>query len=50
MKIHKHVSQKVIDANRQNAQHSHGPTRTRGKEAVRHNSLDARAVSPSTCV
>jgi hypothetical protein len=39
MSIHKHVSQNVIDANRKNSHHSHGPTTSRGKEAVRHNAV-----------
>lgn len=39
MHIHKHVSQKVIDANRKNSHHSHGPVTTRGKESVRCNAL-----------
>lgn len=39
MKIHKHVSRKVIEANRKNSHHGHGPTTTRGKEAVRHNAV-----------
>jgi hypothetical protein len=39
MKIHKHVSRKVIEANRKNSRHSHGPTTTTGKEAVRHNAV-----------
>ena len=39
MHIHKHVSRKVIDANRKNSHHSRGPVTTRGKEAVRHNAV-----------
>jgi hypothetical protein len=37
--IHKHVSQKVIAANGKNSHHSHGPTTTRRKNAVRHNAV-----------
>jgi hypothetical protein len=39
MHIRKRVSRKVIEANRNNCHHSHGPTTTRGKEAVRHNAV-----------
>lgn len=39
MHIHKTVTQKVIEANRKNSNHSHGPTTTRGKRAVRHNAV-----------
>ena len=39
MHIRKHVSKKVIEANRENSHHSHGPTTTRGKAAVRHNAV-----------
>ena len=39
MSIHKHVSQKVIDANRRNCRHGHGPATTKGKEIVRYNAI-----------
>jgi hypothetical protein len=39
MHIRKHVSREVIEANRKNSHHSHGPITTRGKEAVRHNAV-----------
>jgi hypothetical protein len=39
MKIRKHISRDVIDSNRKNSHHGHGPTTTRGKEAVRHNAV-----------
>ncbi len=39
MHIHRHVSKKVIDANRKNSHHSHGPTTSRGKQAVRYNAV-----------
>jgi hypothetical protein len=39
MKIRKHISRDVIEANRKNSHHSHGPTTTRGKHTVRHNAL-----------
>ncbi len=39
MSIHKKVTQRVIESNRKNSRHSHGPTTTRGKEAVRHNAV-----------
>ena len=39
MHIHKHVSRKVIEANRKNSHHGHGPTTTRGKQAVRYNAV-----------
>ena len=39
MHIHKHVSRKVIEANRRNSHHSRGPTTTRGREAIRHNAV-----------
>jgi hypothetical protein len=39
MHIHKHVSRKVIEANRNNSHHSHGPTTTWGKQAVRYNAV-----------
>jgi hypothetical protein len=39
MSVHKHVSQKVLDVNRRNSHHGHGPTTTKGKEAVRHNAV-----------
>ena len=39
MHIHKHVSRRVIEANRKNSHHGHGPTTTRGKQAVRYNAV-----------
>ena len=39
MHIHKHVSREVIEANRDNSRHGHGPTTTRGKQAVRFNAV-----------
>ena len=39
MKIRKHISRKVIAANQKNSHHSHGPTTTRGREAIRHNAV-----------
>src|SRR5277367_1997921 len=39
MKIKKTVSQKVIDANRRNAQRNTGPTSPAGKRAVRYNAM-----------
>jgi len=39
MKITKTVSQKVIDANRKNAQCNTGPTSSHGKDTVRYNAV-----------
>ena len=39
MSIHKHVSQKVIDANRRNSHHGHGPITNKGKQTVRYNAV-----------
>ena len=39
MSIHKHVSHEVIEANHKNSHHGHGPTTTRGKQAVRYNAV-----------
>jgi hypothetical protein len=39
MHIHKHVSRKVIEANRRNSHHGHGPSTARGKQAVRYNAV-----------
>jgi hypothetical protein len=39
MHIHKSVTQKVVDANHRNSDHSTGPRTAKGKNAVHHNAL-----------
>jgi hypothetical protein len=39
MHVRKHVSREVIEANRRNSHHGHGPTSTGGKQIVRYNAM-----------